>query len=134
MATWSPDLLSVLIVEGNEATRGLLKMMLRELRIQQVFEAENGRQGLEFLDHPPNMINMVICDWTMPDMTGIELLRQVRSVGFEVPFILLTGRADQASITEARDDGVTGYLLKPFARAQLEAKMRASLAKQRRTG
>lgn len=134
MSTWSPDLLRILIVEDDEATRGLLKIMLRELRVQQVFEAENGRQGLEFLDHPPNMVNMVICDWTMPDMTGVELLRQVRSVGFEVPFIMLTGRADQASITEARDAGVTAYLLKPFARAQLEAKMRASLAKQKRAG
>jgi CheY-like chemotaxis protein len=130
---WSPELLRVLIVEDQEATRGLVKKMLRELRVQQVFEAKNGREGLDHLSHAPNMINMVICDWNMPEMTGAELLRQVRSVMHEVPFIMLTGRADEDSITEARDAGVTGYLLKPFARNQLEAKMRGVLSKQGRT-
>jgi len=132
MSIWNPAQLRIMIVDDQPATRSLLKRMLKELQIQQVIELPDGREALDFLDLAPDMVDLVICDWNMPNLTGIELLRQVRSVGLEIPFLMLTGRGDEGSVIEARDCGVSAYVLKPFSRDQLEAKLRIALSKKSR--
>jgi two-component system, chemotaxis family, chemotaxis protein CheY len=106
-------------------------MMLSEMGVTQVFEAKDGREALSLIDEAPDMVDMVICDWNMPRITGIDLLRQVRSVNPDLPFLMLTGRKDMESIVEAKTSGVSAYIAKPFSQAQLEVKMRV-LLKQRR--
>jgi two-component system chemotaxis response regulator CheY len=130
MAVWNPAKLSVMVIDDQPAARSMLKKMLKEMQINQVFEAGNGREALRLLDSAPEMIDMVICDWNMPGMSGIDLLRQVRSVGFDVPFLMVTGRADKESVIEAKDAGVSAYVSKPFSQTQLEAKMRVVMTKQ----
>ena len=132
MSAWNPSQLRVMIIDDQAAARGMVKKMLKDMNINQVYEAANGRDGLKMLDTAPDMVDLVICDWNMPTVTGIDLLRQVRSVGFEIPFLMLTGRADAESVVEARDAGVSGYIAKPFSRDQLEAKMRIVMSKQKR--
>ncbi len=129
MAEWHPEQLGVLVVDDQVAARSMLKKMLKELRINQVFEAANGRDALRLLDSAPEMIHLIICDWNMPSMTGIELLRQVRSVGIEVPFLMITGRADKESVIVAKDAGVSAYISKPYSQVQLEAKLRSVIAR-----
>ena len=120
--------LGIMIVDDQQAARVMLKKMLKELQIHQVFEAPNGREALKLLDSAPDMINLILCDWNMANVSGIELLRQVRSVRSEVPFLMVTGRADRESILEAKDAGVSGYIAKPFSQIQLEAKIRVVLS------
>jgi two-component system chemotaxis response regulator CheY len=120
--------LGIMIVDDQQAARGMLKKMLKELQIHQVFEASNGREALKLLDSAPDMINLILCDWNMANVSGIELLRQVRSVRSEVPFLMVTGRADRESVLEAKDAGVSGYISKPFSQIQLEAKIRVVLS------
>jgi two-component system chemotaxis response regulator CheY len=60
----------------------------------------------------------------MPEMNGLALLRQLRSVDADFPFLMITGRGDYTSVTEAKGAGVSGYILKPYSMAQLEAKLR----------
>jgi two-component system chemotaxis response regulator CheY len=122
--------LGIMIVDDQQAARGMLKKMLKELQIHQVFEASNGREALKLLDSAPDMINLILCDWNMANVSGIELLRQVRSVRSEVPFLMVTGRADRESVLEAKDAGVSGYISKPFSQIQLEAKIRVVLSNQ----
>lgn len=124
----SLDSLRVLIIEDQREVRQLLRSMLKELRIDQVFEAANGREGLRFLDDAPEMVDVVVCDWNMPGMSGIELLRQLRTVSADLPFVMITGRADRTSVLEAKAAGVNSYISKPFSLAQVEAKLRALLA------
>jgi DNA-binding response OmpR family regulator len=133
MSAWNPSQLRVMIIDDQAAARGMLKKMLKDMQVNQVYEAANGRDGLKFLDTAPDMIDLVICDWNMPTVTGIELLRQVRSVGFDIPFLMLTGRADAESVIEARDAGVSGYIAKPFSRDQLEAKLRIVMSKRKQS-
>lgn len=130
MSEWHPEQLGVLIVDDQVSARSMVKKMLKELRINQVFDAGNGRDALRLLDSAPEMIHIIICDWNMPNMSGIELLRQVRSVGMEVPFLMVTGRADKESVIEAKDAGVSAYISKPFSQVQLEAKLRSVIARQ----
>ncbi len=129
MADWHPEQVGVLIVDDQSSARSMVKKMLKELRINQVFEAANGRDALRLLDSAPEMIHLIICDWNMPNVTGIELLRQVRSVGIEVPFLMITGRADKESVIAAKDAGVSAYISKPYSQVQLEAKLRSVVAR-----
>lgn len=119
--------LKVLIVEDQLEARSLLRHMLNELGVTQVFEAPDGKQALQFTDDAFDMIDLIICDWNMPTMSGVEFLRQLRSVGFDIPFLMVTGRSDKTSVMEAKESGVSGYIRKPFSPVQLEAKLRILL-------
>ncbi|HBR67966.1 MAG TPA: hypothetical protein DEA55_01155 [Rhodospirillaceae bacterium] len=121
--------LKVLLVEDQNEARAMMRNMLSELGITQIFEAPDGKQALQFIDSAYDFINLVMCDWNMPTMTGVELLRQLRSVDPSMPFLMITGRGDMESIVEAKTSGVTGYIKKPFSAAQLEAKLRVVVHK-----
>lgn len=121
--------LRLLLIDDQPSARAMARKMLKELGLNQVFEAPNGREAMKLLDGASDMIDLVMCDWNMPEMTGIELLQQVRAGGFDIPFLMVTGRADMDSVMEAKTAGVSGYIAKPFSQLQLEAKLRASVAR-----
>jgi two-component system chemotaxis response regulator CheY len=116
--------LKVLIVDDQSDARSMVRGMLSDLGITQIFEASDGKEAMTFTDAAIDMIDVVICDWNMPRMTGIDLLRQMRSVMPDMPFLMLTGRGDMDSVTEAKSSGVTAYIRKPFSPANLEIKLR----------
>ena len=122
------DALKVLVVEDNLQARTMIRMMCKELGISQVFTANDGKEALDFLGSCDDLVNIIICDWKMPRMTGIELLQQVRTVDLDVPFLMLTGLANVDSVVAARESGVSGYLRKPFSAEQLEQKIRTLAA------
>jgi CheY-like chemotaxis protein len=113
----------ILVVEDNDHARKLLKMILRDMGITQIFTASDGYEALQFLGESDELINCIVSDWNMPNLTGIQLLRQVRSVQPDTPFLMLTARNTKDAVQEARDAKVTAYLAKPFSPEQLERKM-----------
>jgi DNA-binding response OmpR family regulator len=121
--------MKVLIVEDQHEARVMMRKMLMEFGVTQIFEASDGRKGLQFTDSAFDLVDLIICDWNMPDLSGVEFLRQLRSVGYDVPFLMVTGRADKKSVMEAKDSGVNGYICKPFSPVQLEAKLRILINK-----
>ena len=116
--------LKILIIDDQKEARKMMRDMLMESGVMQIYEASDGREGLSFLDIAPDMIDLVICDWNMPKMSGVDLLRQLRSVDPALPFLMVTGRSDMSSVYEAKSAGVNGYIRKPFSIDQLEAKVR----------
>lgn len=116
--------LTVLIVDDQPDTLSLMKNMLGEIGISRVFEAGDGRKALDFMDTAFDVVDMIICDWNMPKMTGLDLLKQIRTVYPDMPFLMVTGRGDMDSVVQAKSSGVTGYIVKPFSSSQLEAKVR----------
>lgn len=123
--------LRILIVEDQQESRNLLKQMLSELGITQIYEAQDGRTGLQFIDSAFDFVDLIMCDWNMPSLTGIEFLRQVRSTGSTIPFLMITGRSDQGSVVEAKNFGVDGYIRKPYSSTQIEAKLRVLVQRMR---
>ncbi len=123
------DKLRVMIVDDQADMRGMIRHMLAELGINQVFEAVDGKQAMSFMDDALDMIDLVICDWNMPAMSGVEVLRQLRSVDVDMPFLMVTGRNDMNSVSEAKASGVTAYISKPFSLDQLEHKIRVIMDK-----
>ncbi len=119
--------LKVLLVDDNFGALNLVRNMLADFGVTQVITAKNGVEALNLLtafDGDDDFVDVVLCDWNMPRMNGIQLLKQIRSVDPELPFLMITGTADMESVAEAKSFGVTGYLKKPFAADHLSKKLR----------
>jgi len=97
--------------------------MLRSIGYRNIVVAEDGLQAWNILKR--GNIDLVISDWNMPNMTGIELLHKIRSkYEYEnLPFIMVTGEIDEGSVSLAAEIDVDAYLLKPFIPKQLEERM-----------
>lgn len=121
--------MKILIVDDRKDARAMLKNMLLDMGISQVYEAENGREGLGFVDIAPEMVDVIVCDWNMPEMSGLSFLKQIRTVYPDMPFLMLTGRSDFESVSTAKYSGVSAYIRKPFSPNQLEAKLRIIASK-----
>lgn len=124
------ETLKALIVDDQEDSRELLREMLSQIGLVDVSESADGEDALRRIDEEDKFFDIVICDWNMPAMTGLELLRQIRAVHQDMPFLMVTGRQDMSSVVEAKESGVTAYIGKPFTIEQLEAKIRISCAKK----
>jgi two-component system chemotaxis response regulator CheY len=123
-----------LIVDDMPSIRDMVKGQLRALGFVKMIEAENGEQGLRHLvdaDTTTDKVKFVISDWNMPKMTGLELLKQVRSVEHwaELPFMLLTAENERDQVTDAILAGVSQYVVKPFSGKSFEEKLKSAWAK-----
>lgn len=115
--------LKVLVVDDQQTIRSLVRNGLREIGVTDVREASDGEDGLRALLTSP--ANLVISDYNMPKLDGLNFLRAVRSAPQlkNVGFIMLTGRADGDLVQRAVQFGVNNYLVKPFTVATLREKI-----------
>jgi len=121
--------LHVLVVDDNPRTLKLIQAVLKDMGVGQIFTAIDGREAQMFLDAGEELINLIVCDWNMPRMNGLELLRQVRMTKPGMPFLMVTARGTIDSVTAAKKNGVSAYIVKPFSPAELEQKV-VSLARR----
>ena len=84
---------------------------------------KNGDEAIKFFDNNEDWRGIILCDWNMPNMTGAEFYTHVRKHKPDIPFIMVTGRNDEKSVTHAKDNGIYAYILKPFSLAELERKI-----------
>ncbi len=119
--------MNILIVEDARDQRMLLSVVLRK-KGHTVLEAEDGMQAFAMLQSQPD-IRIVISDWMMPGMDGIELLQQVRKASGEryTYFILLTGKSDRQAVVEGMNNGADDFLVKPVNFEELDARLNAGI-------
>lgn len=120
--------LRVLLVEDDNSTRATVRAMLGEIGVTQVFEANDGAKASDFVDIDMP-VDIVISDWNMPEKSGFEFLVHLRHLDKTLPFLMITGRADESSIRDAIGAGVTGYIRKPFSINELNKKIEGIIAK-----
>lgn len=114
----------ILLVEDSAAIQSLVKDMLASP--DRIFsQAFHGEQALKALSTSVTPIDLVLLDWEMPVMDGLTTLRRIRAVDRQIPVIMVTGRIDAKSIQQALADGATDYVMKPFTRDILVAKIGA---------
>lgn len=119
---------SVLIVDDAAFIRDLVKKGLRvHFPGIHIEEAVNGRKAQQYLSR--NEIDLILCDWEMPEMSGLELLSWCRSDDAHktTPFIMVTSRGDKENVVQAVQAGVTDYIGKPFTSEQLLGKVKKAL-------
>ena len=126
MALPSPDI-NILIVDDMAAMRKILKTLLAQLGYKNVDEAEDGKQALEKLRQNPDKYDLVITDWNMPNMTGIELVQAIRSDEKlkHLPVLMVTAEAKKENVLMAIKAGVNNYIVKPFTAETLKEKIEA---------
>ena len=118
--------LKILVVDDEPPIRKLLRMGLGTQGYQ-TMDAPNAKTALDLMANQPDL---VILDLGLPDMQGLELLRQIRSRTETVPIVVLSSRGDEVTKVEALDLGADDYVTKPFGMEELLARIRAALRHQ----
>ncbi len=119
--------LRVLIVDDFATMRKIEKNILSQLGIKNVDEADDGSTALPKLQ--ANTYDVVLLDWNMPNMTGLEMLKALRSGdnNKDVPVIMVTAEALKDNIVAAAQAGVNDYVVKPFTAGVMEEKLKKVL-------
>jgi two-component system, chemotaxis family, chemotaxis protein CheY len=113
----------VLVVDDFSTMRRIVRKILKDLDFKEVIEAENGAEAFNLLE--TNKVDLIVSDWNMPTMTGLEFLKKVRAdERFKgLPFLLVTAEAQKENIIEAIQAKVSNYVVKPFTPAALAEKI-----------
>ena len=121
--------LAILIIDDHGLTREMVRSILKQAGYDTLYMAESGHEALEIMRD--KKVDLVVCDWNMPGMSGLEVLRTIRSDRSlkRLPFVMLTAEAYKENIVEALRSGVTEYVVKPFTAQTLTEKVAAALAK-----
>lgn len=123
--------LRALIVDDASFVRDMIKRALRAAFPQlSLEEAVNGRRAQLLMGKMP--FDLILCDWEMPEMSGLELLQWARRTETykKTPFIMITSRGDRNDVVEAVKEGVSDYLSKPFSNEQLLQKVLKAIGKK----
>jgi two-component system chemotaxis response regulator CheY len=116
----------VLVVDDSNVMRQIIKNNLKQLGFKSdlISDAEDGSVGFRKLSE--GKVDLIVSDWNMPKMTGIEFLKAVRAdANFKaIPFLMVTSEAEKEKIMEAVQAGVSQYIVKPFNANQLEEKIK----------
>jgi two-component system chemotaxis response regulator CheY len=106
--------IKILVVDDFATMRKVIRNLLKQAGYENITEAEDGVAALKTLKS--TKMDFVISDWNMPNMTGIELLRAVRSDSElnTMPFLMVTAESLKENVVEAVKAGVSNYIVKPF--------------------
>ena len=117
-----------LVVDDFSTMRRIIKNLLHDLGYQNVVEADDGKTALPMLQG--GNFDFLISDWNMPGMSGLDLIKAVRSDAklAKMPVLMLTAEAKREQIIEAAQAGVNGYVIKPFTADTLKEKLDKILA------
>ena len=105
---------TVMVVEDSRIMRNIVKNTFSEMKIPcQFVEAGNGREALQQLQN--QTVHLILLDWNMPELSGIDFLKQVRAMDQykELPIIMVTSESAKYNVIEALKTGATDYIIKP---------------------
>jgi len=106
--------IKILVVDDFATMRRILRNILKQIGFTNISEADDGTTALEAMSK--TQFDLVISDWNMPKMTGLELLKNIRSSSEfkEIPVLMVTAEAQKQNVIEAVKAGVSNYVVKPF--------------------
>jgi two-component system chemotaxis response regulator CheY len=114
----------VLVVDDFATMRRIIKNVLRQIGFTDITEADDGKTAIRQLK--AEKYDLVLSDWNMPGMSGLELLNEVRADAElkDLPFVMITAEAKKENIIEAVKAGVTSYVVKPFTAETVGEKLK----------
>ncbi len=113
--------MNILVVDDYQTMVRIIKNLLKQLGFNNIDEASDGTQALEKISQKG--YGLVISDWNMEPMTGLDLLKTLRGAGNKVPFIMVTAESKTENVMAAREAGVNNYIVKPFNADTLKTKL-----------
>lgn len=113
--------MKVLVADDSGVMRKIIIRVLNGCGVDEITEAADGQQGWTIFQ--AEEFDLVLTDWNMPEMTGLEFLKEIRGSGSQVPVIMVTTEGEKGKVIEAIQAGVTDYLCKPFEQDDLQSKL-----------
>lgn len=111
----------VLVADDSSTMRKIILRSLQAVGVTDITEAADGAEAVALFK--PGDFDMVLTDWNMPGMTGLEVLKAIRAQDAKIPVIMVTTEAEKSRVLEAIQAGVTDYLVKPFTADTLREKL-----------
>jgi len=115
----------VMVVDDDTLMREVLKALLRDEKFEVVGEARDGQSALALLER--SRPDIVCLDVNMPGMSGIDVLKSIRSSYPEIRVVMITGDSTMGTVREAVGFGAMGYIIKPFKAGRVSASLRAAM-------
>jgi len=115
----------VLVADDSRLMRKIIGRALDALGIADVCDAANGAEAIE--KFTAGTFDLVLLDWNMPEKSGLEVLKEIRAQGSDVPVIMITTESEEGRVSEAIQAGVTDYLPKPFNDESIREKLETYL-------
>jgi two-component system chemotaxis response regulator CheY len=121
--------IKILIVDDVKTMRKIVRQTLSQIGYLNVKEAENGIEALQIFKN--DNFDLIISDWHMPEMDGLELLKTIRNTEElkDTPFIIVSAEALKENVKTAIEAGVDNYIVKPFSAQTLKKKIEETFAK-----
>jgi two-component system chemotaxis response regulator CheY len=115
--------MKVLVVDDFATMRRILRNILKQIGFKNIIEADDGKSALKELKK--EKVDLILCDWNMPEMSGIELLKNIRSDNElkGIPFVMVTAESQKDNIVDAVKSGVSNYIVKPFTAETIAEKL-----------
>lgn len=113
--------MNILVVDDYQTMVRIIRNLLKQLGFSNIDEASDGTQALEKI--AAKGYGLVISDWNMEPMTGLDLLKNLRGAGNKIPFIMVTAESKTENVMAAREAGVNNYIVKPFNADTLKMKL-----------
>jgi two-component system chemotaxis response regulator CheY len=116
--------MKVLVVDDFATMRRIVRNILKQLGFTNIVEADDGTTALEIMKS--DKIDLVLCDWNMPKVSGLDLLKQMKADSDlkDIPFLMITAEAQKQNIIEAVKTGVSNYIVKPFTADTIAEKLK----------
>ncbi len=119
--------MKVLIVDDSQIMRKIITGVLKKLKVNDILEAVNGQEAVTKVSENDD-IGLVLMDWNMPMMNGLDAVKQIRAGGSKVPIVMCTTEAEKERVLEAVKAGSNDYLVKPFNPKDIQNKLGKFLA------
>ncbi len=117
--------MNILVVDDYQTMIRIIKNLLKQLGFVNIDEATDGGAALEKI--AAKHYGLIISDWNMEPMTGLDLLKSIRGAGNKVPFIMVTAESKTENVIAAKEAGVNNYIVKPFNADTLKTKLASVL-------
>ncbi len=119
--------MNIMLVDDSRTIRKIQRRTLEQLGHTDIVDAEDGVVALEqFSENAPDLM---LIDWNMPNMNGLELVQKIREANKTIPLIMCTTEAEKSRILEALKAGVNNYIVKPFTAESLGENIEQTMAK-----
>ena len=115
--------MKVLVVDDFSTMRRIIKTALKQMGFKNILEADDGTTALALLKN--QKVDLILADWNMPKMSGLELLKAVKADASlkDIPFLMVTAEAQKENVLEAIRAGVSNYIVKPFTGDGIKEKL-----------
>jgi two-component system chemotaxis response regulator CheY len=113
----------ILVVDDSSTMRRIIVNTLKRLGYNDTIQAADGVEAWEAYNNNKNDIEVIITDWNMPNMNGLELVKKIRAVDKKIPIIMVTTEGGKEEVVTALKAGVNNYIVKPFTPQVLKEKL-----------